>query len=255
MDCKRSRRSHESAWRWLREAFQPDIVLTQETVLLPTDAGQFVWKEDGIDKSRRWSSAVVSFGPPIEEIQRWRGRANKSEHDLRASAPGTLAIAMVELPPQDPIAVVSMYGKFDNGYVTTTVHQQLNDLYPLLDSSQGKRVIIGGDLNLSTQFEPPYSGIHRNIFERFEVNGLVNLTQATRDQRPSLDDCPCEEGPECGHVQTLRHPKSEKPWQNDYIYASQSLARKVTACTVVDKGSPSPWDFSDHCPVVAAFDL
>ncbi len=231
-----------------------DIALLQETIP-PSGVGQVVWKEDGIDKNRPWASAVVSFGPPIEEIRRWRGRYHKSEKDLQAKYDGTLATAMVELPHQDPIVVVSMYGMLDDGYATTTVHQQLNDLYPLLDSSQGKRIIIGGDLNCSTQFEPPYGRIHGNLFERFEVNGLVNLTQATRDQRPPLDDCPCEEGPECGHVQTHRHPKSDKPWQNDYIFAGQYLAQKVTTCEVVDEGSPSPWEFSDHCPVIATFGL
>jgi endonuclease/exonuclease/phosphatase family metal-dependent hydrolase len=146
-----------------------------------------------------------------------------------------------------------MYGKIDDGYVST--HRLLTDLLPLLDSSQGKRLIIGGDLNCSTQLPQPYGRIHRNLFERFEVYGLVNLTQATKDQRPPLDDCPCEEPSDCGHVQTHRHSRSDKPWQDDYIFASQDLARRVTSCEVVDEGSPSPWEFSDHCPVVATFDL
>lgn len=251
---KRSRASRESAWRWLQETVRPDVALLQEAVA-PEGVGQVVWKGAGIDRSRPWASLVVSFGPPIREVRRWKGRYHEGERDLHGTYPGTLAIAMLELPRQAPVALVSMYGLLDDGYAFTTVHRLLTDLAPLLDSRQGERIILGGDLNCSTQFPQPYGRIHRNLFERFEVHGLVNLTQATRDRRPALDDCPCEEAPACGHVRTQRHGRSAKPWQTDYILASQRLARKVVRCEVVDGGTPGPWEFSDHCPIVATFDL
>jgi exonuclease III len=46
----------------------------------------------------------------------------------------------------------------------------------------------------------------------------------------------------------------------DYIYATESLAKKLESCYVVDeqKGFPTiegKWKLSDHCPVVAEFSL
>lgn len=251
---KQSASSRDVAWRWLRETVHPDIALLQEAI--PShDVGKVIWRETGIDRNRPWSSAVASFGPVLKEIRKWKGDANRGKKDLCRSFPGTVIVAQVGLPHLDPIMVVSIYGLIDDGYASTTVHQQVSDLNPLLDSPQGRRLIIGGDLNCSTQLDPPYRSIHRNLFGRFEAYGLVDLTWATRNQRPVLADCPCDESPGCGHVQTHRHGRSSKPWQDDYLFASRALAQKVVACEVVNDGSPSPWDFSDHCPVVATFDL
>lgn len=254
MDHKRNKASREAAWRWLREIVRPDVALLQEAI--PSiDVAQVIWRRDGIDKNRRWSSAVASFGPPIREIRKWKGRAHRTEKELQRTFPGTVIGASVEIPHAAPIAVVSMYGLIHDGYSSTTVHEQLTDLNPLLDSHQGRRLILGGDLNCSTQLEPPYRSVHRNLFERFEANGLVNLTNATKDQRPALENCPCDEAPGCGHVQTHRHNRSDKPWQDDYVFASQDFAQRLISCEVVDEGSPSPWEFSDHCPIIATFDL
>ncbi|OLE76350.1 hypothetical protein AUG19_03135 [archaeon 13_1_20CM_2_54_9] len=255
LDCwKRSKVSREASWRWLRETIRPDIALLQETIP-PSGVGPVIWKEDGIDRKRPWSSAVASFGLPIREVRKWKGNAHTKEKDLRRTFPGTVIAGLVEVPYDAPIAVASLYGLIDQGYASTTVHRQLSDLNPLLDSPQGKRLIVGGDLNCSTQLDPPYRNIHRNLFERFEVHGLVNLTHATRDRRPQLEGCPCEEIQGCGHVQTHRHSRSGKPWQDDYIFASEELARRLNSCEVIDQGSPGPWEFSDHCPIVATFDL
>lgn len=251
---KRSKVSREAAWRWLREVVRPDVALLQETTP-PNSLGQVIRKVGGIDKNRRWSSAVVSFGPPITEVRIWKGDAHRTPKHLQRTFPGTVITAMVELPHEAPIVVVSVYGLIDDGYAYTTVHRHLADLNPLLDSRQGKRLILGGDLNCSTQLDPPYRYIHRNLFERFEAHGLVNLTWTTRDRRAPLENCPCGKAPDCGHVQTHRHSRSRKPWQDDYIFASRELARRLASCEVVDKGSPSPWDLSDHCPVVATFEL
>jgi exonuclease III len=43
------------------------------------------------------------------------------------------------------------------------------------------------------------------------------------------------------------------PWVNDYIFASESIAKKVVAHQVVEQ--PEMLALSDHNPVVATFDL
>lgn len=254
MDYWKHTASHEAAWHWLRHTVQPTIALVQEANP-PVGFEDVIRREGGIDKRRPWSSAVASFGPRITEVTAWKGAANRTERPLGQTIPGTVAIAKVELPGQEPIVVVSMYGLIRDGYATTAVHQQLTDLNSLLDSRQARRLIIGGDLNCSTQLKPPYRRIHRNLFERFETYGLANVTYHTRDQRPPLKDCPCGDSPACGHVKTHKHNRSKLPWQDDYVFAGPDMVNGKTRCRVIDAGSPSPWEFSDHCPVVATFEL
>ena len=52
---------------------------------------------------------------------------------------------------------------------------------------------------------------------------------------------------------TLRHGKSDFPWVNDYIFASENLAKKVVSCQVIE--NPELLSLSDHNPLVVTFDL
>ncbi len=242
------------AWAWLKGTLAPDVALLQETVP-PDGTTGIVWKDGGIDGNRPWASAVKSFGPAIEEIRKARGRHNKVERELHRTFPGAMAIARLSPCDAEPVTFVSMYGLIDDGYATTTVHSLLSDLKPLLDSTAGGRLVIGGDLNCSTQLPPPYRRVHRNLFDRFRANGLVDLTHYTRHERDPPPGCPCSEEPPCGHVQTHRHNRSDKPWQDDYLFASKELTERLSSLEVVDNVEPSPWEFSDHCPLVATFEL
>ena len=147
------------------------------------------------------------------------------------------------------LTAISLYGLIDDGYAVTTLHRQLSDLTPLIDSELGSRVVLGGDLNITSQLDEPHRSRHRNIFDRFASLGLVDCLALNRPRRPKLDGCPCADSP-CRHVRTQRHKKSTIPWQNDYIYVSQSLAETVQGCFPLDHGDPDPWQFSDHCPIV-----
>ncbi len=46
---------------------------------------------------------------------------------------------------------------------------------------------------------------------------------------------------------------NSKPWQNDYLFASTSLVPSLTSWTRLT--SDEMWSKSDHCPVIATFDL
>ena len=182
-----------------------------------------------------------------------KSRHHREAVPLIRAHPGCMAIAQVSIPNADPIVVVSMYGMIHESYAVTTVQGLLNDLTPLIDSALGKRLVVGGDLNLSTQLDPPHRQRHQNVFERFEAFGLVNLL-SLRNTRTPLEGCPCDDAP-CRHVQTHRHNRSDKPWQDDYLFASKALAERLTNSYALDSGDPDPWSLSDHCPVVAEFDL
>jgi hypothetical protein len=84
--------------------------------------------------------------------------------------------------------LISAYGLIDDwnpeikaGYATTTVNRVLSDLTPLLDSEAGKRVVIGGDLNVGTHYTDPspdephrWGPMHRASLGRVEALGLVD---------------------------------------------------------------------------------
>jgi endonuclease/exonuclease/phosphatase family metal-dependent hydrolase len=57
--------------------------------------------------------------------------------------------------------------------------------------------------------------------------------------------------PDCGHVRTHTHNRSQRPWQLDYVFANRAL--EFTSCrTVIDAHT---WERSDHAPVVAELQL
>ena len=52
----------------------------------------------------------------------------------------------------------------------------------------------------------------------------------------------------------FRHDRSNFfPWVNDYIFASENLAKKVISYQVIE--NPELLDLSDHNPLVVTFDL
>ncbi len=139
-------------------------------------------------------------------------------------------MARIETEEFGDVIVISLYGRLDKGWALTTVHHMLSDLTPLLHGERRKNVILGGDLNLSTQLSSPWRAYQRNAFERIELFGLVNLTAATAEA--PLADCPCDDHP-CRHVQTQDHPRSRVPWQNDYLFATKALATRLDGCDVI----------------------
>jgi hypothetical protein len=73
---------------------------------------------------------------------------------------------------------------------------------------------------------------------------------ATAGSHPTLDGCPCSDDP-CRHVRTIRHARSAKPWQDDYLFATGALAERLRDCQPVSEARA--WELSDHCPLLAEF--
>src|SRR5262249_12451277 len=152
----------------------------------PPERQPVVYREGGISDTRRWGSAVVSYGPDLEPITQVGSRHGRGTLPLLATHPGSVAVAEARLAAGDPIVVGSAYGAIDEGDAITTVHKILSDLPPLIDSPVGRRLVVGGDLTLSTQLRPPDRARHANIFERIGGLGLVDLLEETRDRREPL---------------------------------------------------------------------
>jgi exonuclease III len=177
---------------------------------------------------------------------------------LLRTFPGSVAVA--EIQRESPVVVVSAYGIIDHGYAESTVHRILSDLTPLIDERRGRRIIVAGDLNITTQWSVKHESFLRgrheeclrrdvNLFARFEALGLRNVV--VRTALGPLDGCDCGDGIGCRHVQTQRHDRSTFPWQNDYFFVSEDLLQEPFTVEVMDQDDV--WTLSSHCPIVVEF--
>lgn len=249
------------AWDFLRSRIQPDIALLQEA-LPPTGTEAVVFRKGGIlderaspPKDLNWGSAIVSFGPPIRPIECARSPFRDNLVPILRTFPGSVAVA--EVVTEDPLIVVSVYGLIDRGYADTTVHRILSDLTPLIDERRSRRIVVAGDLNITTQWSAKHRqflrGLHeeclrrdRNLFERFTALGLHNVV--VRSNPDPLDGCDCHDGSNCRHVRTQRHSRSTFPWQNDYVFVTSDLLACSPKVQVFDE-EPA-WALSNHCPIM-----
>ena len=231
------------AWDYLR-SLEVDFALLQETVP-PAELHPhaYVYRPEGIDRNRRWGSAIVSFGDAIEPVLVAKSRHGKTAVNLHGTFTGSVAIAITK----GGFTLISLYTVMEQGYAIITLHRQLSDLTPMFDSPLGRRVVLAGDLNISTQFPEPDRSRHRNALERIAAFDMVDAFGIDRPPRERLDGCPCEDRP-CRHVQTQRHGRSKIPWQNDYFFVSKALVPKVKSCIPVHEGYP--WLLSDHSPIL-----
>jgi exonuclease III len=258
----RDREHTAKAWRYARE-LGVDVLLLQEAVPPPGGFEATVFPTR--DALERWHSggraafgtAIAVFGHDANEIPVGPLLGDRTARLTQTHDAAFVAVRVTA--GGEEIALVSLYGVLEGPlldkqtYAVTSVHRSLSDLTPLLNARRRPR-IIGGDLNVSTQMQPPHRAAHRVVFDRIAAFGLGDCTRSTANARQALGGCPCADRDACSHVQTHRHPKSQVPWQLDYLFASErQLMGKLKSCRAVDDGRA--WELSDHCPVVAEFDL
>lgn len=268
------------AWQFLAD-LRPDIALVQEARPPLVDGTPPPWwgrswppaetpERWWVSKTRRWGSAVVCLNPDLDlrPIETVRLGDPKEVGQLAASHPGTFAAVEVGLPSGDAFVAISAYGLIDDhnpeigeGYSATTLNRMLSDLTPLIDSRRGRRMVLGGDLNSGTQWRPGirqarWGPMHDATMARIEGFGFHNcLAEMLPPDRGPLEGCPCGPRPDCRHVRTLRQnnrPDGD-PVQVDYIFASDAIVDRVVSCQPL--GIEEAWSLSDHCPVVATFEM
>jgi hypothetical protein len=161
------------------------------------------------------------------------------------------------------------------GFAITNLHRMLSDLTPLLvgrvkrpkqpeqpksDSpdqseppalseqleqskqpSKKRNIILGGDLNASLQCDDTQRGrSHKIFFDRLEDFGLEDVYKVLEMPYPQ---------------QTLRYPRSDRKWQNDYFFVSESLYmyKTETKCEIICNEDVKK--YSDHNPVLLTLNL
>jgi endonuclease/exonuclease/phosphatase family metal-dependent hydrolase len=237
-----------AAWRYLAETLGAGVALVQEAVPppdLPRDRA--VYGE--IAGHRNWGSAVAALdtGVSIEPIRSVRTLWSKRRYLLDRSHPGSVAVARLEVRGIQPITLVSVYGVLDRSALSS-MHQVVADLLPLFDSHDGARVILGGDLNVTTSSKDEgYLARAEALLASVRALGLVEAKRLVAEPPASPPDCPCGVEDGCGHLGTWGSSEL------DHLFVSPSLASQVTALTIdpaaVEAG------LSDHVPIVLDLSL
>jgi len=214
------------AWEYYINQLGCDVLLFQESFpnIEILDRQKLIW--NAIGDSRPWGSGVYS---PTYNIR---------EYSFKNDFFGAVTAAEVETREDFKLIIISLYGLMERisnvVYAIPNLHRIFSDLTGILESRDTRhRVVIGGDLNASEQIDAQQTGnSHKVFFDRLREFGLVNCFDN------HFDD----------HVQTHRHSRSDKPWQNDYFFISKKLEKYLSECVVVDDDEVRK--YSDHNPVL-----
>ncbi len=171
-------------------------------------------------------------------------------------------IAEVTAPDQEPILVVSLYGRWLHQhpaaagqwiYADASVHERISELSAFIGSRDGHRIIAAGDLNILYGYgergDLYWKGRYQTIFDRMEALGLTFVGPQHPNGRQA-DPWPDELPRDSANVptyHTMRSSPAGATRQLDYVFASESIAERVTvrAMNGVEK-----WGPSDHARVV-----
>jgi hypothetical protein len=264
----RAHRLLRGEWRSLaglaEPRIAPTVALIQEAISLADAPAQRV--VEGAD-DRRFKTAVVAYDGALEPVVEARSKFDPAPFSLKPSVPLTHAVArVVGLDGVEPFVAVSMYGRIMRGYAQTSVLRAIADLIPLFDGPlPKKRIVLGGDLNVWNNGNGVDATGRRRwaaILDAVESLGFVNLlekrsVEERRVGRGPMPGCRCAMGDRCYHVETWR-AKLGVPgvWCLDYLFATKEMADRLTGPVEVwGELHPEVWDLSDHCPLVARFDL
>jgi len=234
-------RRHQTAKQWAYlDSLKPTVALVQEA---PRRDGyeNMVLRE--IPRSGLVAGILGYEGVTLTEIPVVPLGQHVPEGHLESSHSGAFVVARAHVAGRAAITAISIYGVMTSVftkivYATTAVQRMLSDLTPVIDMHRSRdAVVMGGDLNITPQIPPPDSKAHVAIIDRIKAFDMIDCLGAFND----------------GFVRTLRHRNSPEsaPYQNDWIFASKKL--KAISCEALD--SEDSWVLSDHCPVVAEFEL
>ena len=235
--------TRRAAWEHLARGIGVQVALVQEAVP-PLDLGRDRAVYGEIAGHRNWGSAVVALDPAVsvEPIRSVRTPWSKRRYLLDRTHPGSVAVARLEVPGIQAITLVSVYGVLD-GSAISSMHHVVADLLPLFDSPEGARVILGGDLNVTTSSKDErYLARAEALLASVRALGLVEAKAIVAEPPSSPADCGCGAGGGCGHLGTWGSSEL------DHLFVSPSLAGQVTALTI----DPSVIEagLSDHVPIV-----
>jgi endonuclease/exonuclease/phosphatase family metal-dependent hydrolase len=201
-----------AAWSHLLEGLAPDLALLQETPPPPDQSRVAQLLHDPDYASNSLGSAIYLRDGAARPLKL------RPEHRVWFTA------AEVELEGAPPLVAVSVHTPTVPS-VRPFVDEAFEELAPLL---KGRSFIVGGDFNLSRNYDKVYGTTHHTEFlDGLPARGFV--------------DCMREA---FGDEQQTFWGRTKNAYQNDHIFVSQDLAPSVVSCEVADRGGRS-----DHSPL------
>lgn len=207
-------RNNRAAWGHLLDGLAPDLALLQETTP-PPDAsqhGQLLHARAYAE--HLWGSAVYVKQGAARELE------------LPPEHRGWLMAAEVALPGFASLVAVSVHARILDGYVRPNLDRAFEALERLLD---GRSFVVGGDLNLSRNYDSVYGTTHHTQF----LDGL-----------PARGYFDCMRKFHAEEQQTFWRKGMKNAYQDDHVFVSEGLAARVVSCDVADRAG-----LSDHGPL------
>ena len=251
-----------SNWAWLRKQVKladADISLLSEAPPPPRGVKVIGRRRTvGLEKTlgsrfpvnREWAAVVASTRPMDVIADARRDRYYDQQLPFGPSRPGTWTAARVDFGKL-AVTAISMYGLLDERS-DASVHRSLSEMAPLFDHpTYRKYLLLGGDLNILSNPRPNdrVRARYQNVLDRIAAYGLIDCLEAKRPWT-ALAECPCGKGRGCRHTWTKRVKGKDVAYQDDYLFASPMLAKRLESCVALPFTDDSP---SDHTPIVATF--
>lgn len=213
-------RFHSDAWNYLRTEIRPDIALLQETTI-----PELAKNESVVFSSVRkpWGTAIYTKGIGLKAIP-------------TATNPPRVAAAALELAIDgEPLHAVSIHAPVIGGRVFPHLTSIFGEVQRLVEAYPA---IVGGDLNTARLAETVWPGHgHGTFFEQLEGGPFPD----------------CHRRFEPAEVQTFFRRDSLHPFQDDHLFVTSPLAKRLASCHVINDETTRR--VSDHIPLVATFDF
>jgi hypothetical protein len=251
---------------WLKAAEHgADVLLLQETTSGPVPPGLRVVAPDlkgpwltGGWKSRPWCTAVVAREDVKARPLPMAALDAAKPGQLGVSRAGSLAAAILSLPNDDAVTVISTYASWEHPvsalasdwiYADASAHRIVSDLSALIRRQRGHRLLIAGDWNILRGYgehgSQYWRGRYETVFTRMEALGLRLVGPfAGRRADPSPSELPAD-----SDTTPTYWPAGGQPTrQLDFVFASTDVVPRVHVTAL--NGSSWSRDHTDHSPIL-----
>lgn len=251
--------AHRSAsWDYLNSS-GCDIALLQEAAAPPHSKEQ--WATPGKGK-RNWKAAVVNVSREFElEVIKAKPLLEADYGDFGVSYPNTIAAAILQVPDQKPITVISLYALWQSLHdsaqsnwimADASVHRLISDLSAFVGMQKEHRIIAAGDLNIlygqGENNSNYWKARYQTIFDRMDAIGLPFVGPQFpngRQAKPWPKELP-KDSLNVPTFHTNRQSPETATRQLDFVFASKSLQDQIKVIALNDH---QHWGPSDHCQI------
>ena len=233
----------DQLWDYIESEIDPDVVVLTEARPPRDDRSKnwsMVYRPGGIGQRRTWGT-IVAARSWIEMSTANFSETPHRDADWESPVPGTVESVDINIDGKHWATIIGAYGfmpNSKNGF--DALPGILCTAMDAFDAGR-ERLVLAGDFNLWP--------IHIN--EYILQLPFVDVIGSVAD----LPDLPGAVGG--SRIWTHKNGNSDKAARQelDFIYVSEALADEVTSAGGGIELFPDAWEFSDHAPVIAEFEL